>query len=542
MIDPKLLNAYIVELEALRAHGRDIARAFPDIAARLDIGPRRSRDPQVERVVESAALLAARLRLMIESNGAELPTALLSMLAPSLLEPTPAMALVDFVSGTEERRVPRGTRLDYQIGGQALICFSTTMDVIIAPLSLRLRRFKPPSNNCPDGIAVQVVGTPPNRLLLCLGNDELSAAALMDAFAYDLAAIEVAPPGATQSTMVSPQRLRFHGYTAEDAALPIRPASHQAHRIITEFMVFPEKYRFVSLEGLPLSNGAEIRFWFYRPLSLPPVIAHDLITVNRVPVVNLWAATATPFDVSGDLLEYPVRVDAHRYRILECHSVEAVDMFGPDREEPLRLDPVIGLGDVRDTAIRWGTRRIASTAGGEVLLYFQGLDYQMLGQHRFIAVPQVLASNGELPRTARVGGRLHPVERLGDWQCALASSPTAYRPALIESRAMRTLIGYIQSSVDSMALDDRRGSLRNYLKHFPGGGDATWIDAIGRIALRPVASVKEGYPQAGFTIFVAFDTTRSRTTSRAAVKRVLTELFESQRKLNRVEDVVVVAS
>lgn len=541
MIDTKLLNAYVAELEALRTHGRDLAQTFPDIAARLDIGPRRSRDPHVERVVESAAFLAARLRMMIENSATELPMTLLSMLAPTLLEPVPSMALAELRAGSEARAVPRGTRFDYQFSGHALVCFTTTMDATAAPLSLRLRRFKPPGDY-PDGIAVRLAGTPPERLLLCLGNDELSAAVLMDALADDLAAIEVVPPGAGESTMVSPRRLHFHGFTAEDAALPVRPASHQAHRILTEFMVFPEKFRFASLSGLPLAHGSELRFWFSRPLALAPTLAPDLITVNRVPVINLWPAAATPFDVVGRQLEYPVRADAQRYRLVECHSVENVDMYGPEGGEPIRLDPMMGLGNIRNTDIRWGTRRTVSRAGGEVMLFFQGLDYQSLGRNRFLAAPQVLASNRDLPKRARIGGRMYPVESLGDWRCVLASVPTDYGPALVESRAMRILTGYMQSGVNGVTAGGRRGSLRNYLRHFPGSRQAAWIDAVGRVAFRPVASVRDGVPQTGLAIFVAFDVTQSRTTSRAVVKRVLAELFESQRGLNRIEEVVVVAS
>ena len=539
MIDDKLLNAYVAELEALRMHGRDLAESFPDIAARLDIGPRRSRDPQVERVVESSAFLAARLRMMIEDSAAEVPMTLLSMLAPNLLEPVPSMALAELRAGNEPRAVPRGTRFDYQIGGQAVVCFSTTMDTTAAPLSLRLRRFKPP--NFADGLEIRLVGTPPDRLTLCLGNDELSAAMLLDALSEDLAAIEVIQPGATEPIVVSAKRLRFHGFAPEDASLPVRPASHQAHRIVTEFIAFPEKFRFVSLSRLPFADGAKVRFLFSRPIALAPTPENDLITVNRVPVVNLWSTAATPFDVSGKQIEYPVRADALRYRLVECHSVEHVDIFGPEGGEPTRLDPMMGLGDIRNTSLRWGTRRVGSRAGAEVMLFFQGLDYQTLGRYRVLAAPHVLASNGELPTTMRVGSRLQPIRSLGEWQCVLASVPTVYRHALNESRAMRTLIGYMQSSVGGIGAGNRHGSLRDYLRNFPGGGDAPWIEAVGRVSFRSIASIRKGFPQSGLAAFISFDPMRSRTTSQSTIKRVLVDLFESQRGINEVQEAVVVS-
>ena len=541
MIDNRLLSAYVSELEALRTHGRDLAQNFPDIAARLDIGPRRSRDPAVERVVESAAFLAARMRMMMEDSATELPMTLLSMLAPSLLDPVPAMALAELRGGRERRAVPRGTRLDYEVAGQALIGFRTTMNVTAAPLSLQLQRFKPPS--LADGLAVRLTGTPPDRLTLCIGNDELSAAVLLDALTEDLAAIHVVQPDgdAAGSVMLPPSRLHVHGFTDEEAALPIHPASHQAHRLLTEYIVFPDKFRFVSLSGVPLANGTEIRFLFSQPVSLPAAPPDDLITVNRVPVVNLWSTAATPFDVSGRQIEYPVRVDTLRYRLVECHSVEHVDMHGPEGGEAIRLDPMMGLGDIRSTDIRWGWRRTTSATHSEVMLFFQGLDYQSLGRYRFLVAPQVLASNRDLPQRTRVGSPLQPVESLGDWRCALAGVPTAYRPSLTETEAMRRLLGYVRSSITGIAGGGRARALGDYLRQFPGGDDAAWIDAVGGVTFRRVASVRGGVPQGGLAAIIAFDPMRCPTASRGMVKRVLAELFESQRGINQVQEAVVVS-
>ena len=540
MIDQKLLSAYVSELEALRAHGQELAEAFPDIAARLDIGARRSRDPHVERLVESAAFLAARLRMLVEEQSAELPMALLSMLAPTLLEPVPAMAIVQLQGGTEAQRVARGTRFDHRFAGHALVCLSTTMDVTAAPLSVQVRRLAPQGNH-PDGIAVRLSGSAPVTLDLFVGNNAANAAILMDALTDDLAAIEVVQPGGAGSLTLPPSNLRMRGFARREAALPARSTGHQAHRLVTEFMVFPEKFRFVSLPHEPgFASGTEIRFLFSKPLPLARDLPHDLMAVNCVPVVNLWATSATPLDISGKQLDYPVRADAQRYRIVECHSVEEVHLYEPGGGQPVRLDPMLATGDIGHTEIRWGTRRAVSRAGGEVMLFFQGLDYRTLGQQTYLATPRVLASNGDLPRRGRVGERIHPVEGLGDWQASLASVPTSYRPAIVQSEAMRSLIGYMQSSVTSLAAADHRGILRHYLRQFPGSDGAAWIDAIGRVAVRPFATMRGGFPQPGLRAFVAFDPTKARTASRNTVRRVLTELLDSQRGLNRVEEVRVV--
>ena len=309
MIDQELVELYIRELQEIRVHGRRFAESYPDIARRLDIGPRASRDPHVERVVESAAFLAARLRLMVVQNLQEFPISLLSMMAPTLVEPIPSMTIIQLQGGRESQHVARDTRFEYQIGGQTQVCFSTTMAMTAAPLALRLRRLDTSAVHA-DGIGVTLAGIPDRRLVLCLGNNETTAATLLDGLSESLAAIELVPAGGGNPISVARSQIRIHGFDPDEAMLPMRPATHQAHRLLTEFMAFPEKFRFVSLSGLPLASGAELRFWFLRPLQLPTPLPPDLVTTNRVPAINLWNASATPFNVDGKRLEYPIRVDA----------------------------------------------------------------------------------------------------------------------------------------------------------------------------------------------------------------------------------------
>lgn len=534
MIDSQLLDAYIAELDALRNHGREFANAYPDIASELDIGPRRSRDPHVERVVDSIAFLAARMRLMIEEDATQMPLATLAMLAPSMVEPVPSMAILQLQDGSEGETLGRGARFDFEIAGQAVACFSTTMDTEIAPLNLRLRRLESPTGG--DAFGVQLAGLPPERLLLHIGNDPIGTATLMDAFEEDLTGIELVPPGGGAIRLPT-TAMRVHGFNDDDAALPVRPAAHRAHRVVIEFMAFPEKFAFVSFAGLPLEDGSEIVFRFRRPLQLPPALPPDLIAVNRVPAVNLWRTAATPFDLHGRQLEYPVRVDALRYRTVECHSVEDVQLHAPDGESE-RIDPVVAFGDVVDSDIRWGVRRSVSRMGGEMLMYFDGLDYSELGSQRYVAAPNVLASNRDIAARVPVGRTLNAVDPLGDWRCTLVGAPSGYLPALAGSSAMESLIGYLRSSMTSLE-NGGVDMLRSYLTRFPGASKASWIKDLGPLTTFPVAAMRMGHPQPGIGVEVTFDRPRNRTTSIALLRRVVGLLLESQRGVNRVQNVSI---
>ena len=538
MIDNELIEAYLVELDALRNHGRELARTHPEIAARLDIGPRASRDPDVERVVQSAAFLAARLRLMIEARSTEVPLALLTLLAPALVEPVPSLTIVEFAGGTESRRILRGTRLDYQIAGHAVVCFSTTMDMTAVPGRLSLERLEPGAGHV-DGIGMRFTGINGNRLLLCLGNDGLTAAVLMDAFSTALAAIEVVEADGRTAHRVPVDTLRIEGFDPKEAALPVRPAVHRAHRVVTEFVNFPEKFRFVSLSGVSLRPGCHVRFWFSQRLALPTRLPQDLISMNRVPAINLWSTAASPFDLTERVLEYPVRVDALRYRTVECQSVEEVRLYG-GRGQQRSIDPILSLGNLHGSDVRWGIRRVVTRAGGEILLHFKGLNFRTLGQERLLAVPRVMANNRDVAARVPFGAPLDPVESLGDWRCRNASTPTRYRSATTGGGAVESLLGYLRSSMASLGGDRlTHGSLQDFLRRFPGGADATWIRGLGPVSFRHIATTRGGMPQPGLAIVVNFNRTDHHTTSEAMVRRVLSLLINSQRGINQVEDVLV---
>ena len=537
MVDNELLTAFMGELDALRTHGRSFARDYPDVASRLDVGTRRSSDPQVERLIESTAFLAARLRLQIERTATEVPLAMLSLMAPSLVEPVPSMALMRLDGGDEPRNIPRNSRFDATLGGGAQICFSTTMPITAAPVSLRVRRLAP-SAAYADGIGVKLTGTAPPRLTLCLGNSERSAATLMDAVAEGLAAIDIRSEGGAVRT-VPVRQLRIHGFSPEDAALPLRPATHPAHRVVIEFMNFPDKFRFVSLPG-PFASGDEIRFRFIYPVPLEGSVDDDLISANTVPAINLWPSAATPIDIDGRRLEYPVRVDALRYRTVECHSVESMDLFQSGTTGAQRLDPLVGVGAVNGTALQWGTRRTMTPTGAEVYVYFRGLDYaRTLGRQQMLATASVLASNRNMAQSIRVGTALQPVEGAGNWKGSIVRTPTAYLPGISGARAMRAVIGYLNSSMVGLMGEAGRGGLREYLRRFPGAERASWPDGVGRTGVRGIMVTRGRQPVAGVALTIDYDSSNHPTTSRGMVKRVLGQLFDSQRGLNKIEEIVI---
>ena len=535
-MDETLIETYLTELEALREHGRELARRYPDLAGQLDIGPKRSRDPQVERVVESSAFLAARLRLLIESEASELPLTVLTLLAPTLVEPVPSMAVVRFAGGRQGRHVERGTRLDYSAGGQALVCLSTTMGVDLAPAAVEVERLAP-AGQALDGLALAFRGQGlPDRVLLHVGGAEVGAATVLTALATDLATVEVRRSGGGEIEHHPRSVLKLRGYDEAEAALPVRATAHPAHRLVGEFVAFPEKFSFFSLEGLGLRSGDQVRLRFTSRIDLPSPIPPDLIGMNAVAAVNLWSGPGAPFELDRRELEYLVRPDALRYRSVECHSVEGIRLYGGEAKRGEELDRIAGLGHPQGTRAKWGARRIESRGGSQVLVHFEGLDCRALRRSRYTAAPSVLMSNRDVAGHVPAGAELTPLSGAGDWQAMLAGAPSPYVPALEGSRAMETLLAHLRASLASAA---DPSWIKGYLKRFPGASRAGWIESIVGVRIGSGAIVSQGCVVRAVTGLVRLDRERCRGVSHAVIGRILREVLESRRSLNDVSGVEI---
>ncbi len=81
------LQRYNEELAALRKKAARFAEAFPKIAGRLRLTADVADDPQVERMIQSFAYSAARVRHKIDDEFPELTNELLETLYPHFLAP-----------------------------------------------------------------------------------------------------------------------------------------------------------------------------------------------------------------------------------------------------------------------------------------------------------------------------------------------------------------------------------------------------------------------------------------------------------------------
>jgi type VI secretion system protein ImpG len=143
-MDPRLLRYYNLELQHLREMGAEFAQQFPRIAARLGMNGLEVADPYVERLLEGVGFLAARVQLKLDAEFPRFTQALLEMVYPHYLAPTPSMLIAQLTPDLTDpnlatgRTLPRGSAMHGLLAGEDLTgCeFRTAHDVALWPIEV----------------------------------------------------------------------------------------------------------------------------------------------------------------------------------------------------------------------------------------------------------------------------------------------------------------------------------------------------------------------------------------------------------------------
>ena len=143
-MDRRILRYYEMELQHLRGMGAEFAKEFPRIAGRLGMEGMTCADPFVERLMEGAAFLTARVHLKLDAEFPRLTQAMLETIYPHYLAPVPSMTLLQFQPALDEPalaagyKIARGTQARSMIGktDQTACVYTTGHDVTLWPLKI----------------------------------------------------------------------------------------------------------------------------------------------------------------------------------------------------------------------------------------------------------------------------------------------------------------------------------------------------------------------------------------------------------------------
>lgn len=400
-----LLRAYVGELTYLRHAGEDFARKHPKLARRLELGREGSADPQVQRLIESFAFLTGRLQREIEADFPLIPAALLGVLYPHLTAPVPSLAIARFDTDAAHSRaimgaqVPRHTAL-YATAADGVTCrFRTSQKVTLWPIQVTAVELLPPTVLPEDrtdvGAVLRVRLTcqgkrtfaemAPASLRFFIDADPATAEALYEGLVGGLReVVAVAPESDLPLSGSRAIRVAPVGFEAEQGLLPHGETAHQGYRLLQEFFVFPEKFLFVDVNGLPslAAAGREVDLLFLLARRPPAgtVLGPDSLQLGCTPMVNLFPKTSEPIRLDHTQVEYRLNPDVRWERSTEIHSVLKVSATAATEGEDGVIRPFFSVAHLGRPGARecyWMARRQRSgrpdLPGSDILLSFKDL-------------------------------------------------------------------------------------------------------------------------------------------------------------------------
>lgn len=365
----QLLPYYERELGLFRQYTREFSSRYPKAAGRLLIAGDTCEDPHVERLIQSVALLTARVAKRLDDAYPQFTHALLDTLYPHYLRPFPACSIVRIAADeapgggqlAQLVHVPRGTVLRSQ-PVQGVACkFTSTYDVTLAPLAISHLHFSaiidaPPGLRLPDGasalLSIQFTSSSDNYHLNQAGFSSLRLfadgepsvrAALLDALFLRGVGAYVALDEHSPWLAVDGAPLAPAGYADDDALIPISARSHPALRLLTEYFAFPEKFHFIDIAWsrlAPLLPKQCRQFTLHLPLKgvrsdshearLLSGASRDNLLLGCTPVVNLFAKSGVPIRLTHTEPDYALLADATHAFAYDIHSIEAVTVVRKD--------------------------------------------------------------------------------------------------------------------------------------------------------------------------------------------------------------------
>lgn len=365
----ELLRYYEEELGLFGQFAREFRARYPKPAGELHLSGETYEDPAVARLIQSVALMSARIKKRLDDDYPKFTEALLESLYPHYLRPLPSYSVAQ-VGYRGEAEMPqsttvlaRGTMLRTSSGHDTPCQFRTVYDVTLAPLAVSALAFSPlltaprPTRlprGVGAGIAITLSSTggradlraalssnlapnsPPVLRLFADGEASLRAALLDTLFLRCANAwLQIGDENVWLPLARVP--LRLAGFDEADAMLPFPARSHPALRLLTEYFCYPEKFNFIDLDldevraQLPPRCA---RFTLHLGVSgIAPDsdAAHLLSNLSPrnllpgcTPVINLFPKAGAPLQLSYTSADYPLLADTAHAADYEIHSVDAV--------------------------------------------------------------------------------------------------------------------------------------------------------------------------------------------------------------------------
>lgn len=438
----QLLPYYEQELGFLRRHVREFATRYPKIAGRLLISGETCEDPHIERMIESFALLNARIAKRLDDDYPEFTQALFDVLYPHYLRPFPScsIARVDDSGARQQTGVAtiaRGTRLNTRPVRGAACIFRSVYPVAISPLIIARAAFDailraPDAVRLPAGAGAAIAVTFDagadlhalaagglSTLRVFIDGEPSFCAALRDALFMRTVAAYAEAEHDGRWIALDAVPLHPAGFDERESLIDFPARSHAAYRLLTEYFCFPEKFNFVDIDLAALARvvaPGTRNVTLHLVLSgiradsnlarLLGTLSTNNLLLHCTPVINLFVHRGEPIRLTHTSAGYPVLADARRAFAYEVYAIDAVNLVRetPQGDEIVEFRPFYSLSHAQapeHSGHYWALRRDDTLAdispGFETQISIVDIDFDPAKVETSTLNVELTCTNRDLP-------------------------------------------------------------------------------------------------------------------------------------------------
>lgn len=519
-----LLTYYNRELTWFMRALAEFSDAHPKAARNLRISEDAVEDPHISRLIESVALLNARIQNKLDDDFPRVVGTVLEHLYPYYLAPKPSMLIAQMhaIKGLDDAsEVPAGTLFDTEDVDGVACRFETRYPVTLTPLSvasasLQGKPFNTPGSDKAKGAnAVLELQFDNNSKGFNFADAELDTIAmhlrpdqnswrLYDLLYKHVLKIVIAKSDLDPDpTVLEPEYLSPKGFNNDELVLPNIGDTESDYQLITEFFTYTEKFLFFELSGLQQAlDEHKDGFAVYIYLSdshrdLETTLNEGAFALHATPMLNLFETETEPMQVQPEIAEYDVIPDIRAVGDTEVYAITSVSLVDDGASTSNVVPPYFGFRhDASQFPAYWhGTRRDSISGGSskgrqtDYFLSLSTLDGQSLENKRQTLQISALCSNGNLPSKLPFGGgqpRLRPLDAVGGIaDASTIGPPTTPRRHDLGHGALWRLLSHLNLNYLSLVgAKDSAEQLREMLRLYDHGDSPSvrsQINSLDRI-------------------------------------------------------------
>ncbi|MCQ2380515.1 MAG: type VI secretion system baseplate subunit TssF [Victivallaceae bacterium] len=577
------LDYYKQNLAHIRSTASEFAREFPKIAARLELSEFNCQDPYVERLLEGAAFLSARVEKKLDDGFPRLLEAVLGAIDPMSLYPMPSSCIIELQPDFSDERLGRGSEIPY---GTAFSCkapgassdcvYTTSAPVVLHPMSVAdfgyfvrdVDNFELPIRGVRSAFQLklehQEMSPPPDYLDLFVNLPDDEASELLRLLATSCVGIFAR---ARDGSM-----FRLDGATVAPLLPDVRIARRYGAsyglcllQLLPRFASIFKYFRLGGIAGAFSGEGvSEIVIALGdRRQNWPQLISREHVRLYAVPAFNVFRKRSDRIDFNGGF-EYHVVPDRTAPIDSEVSKLPGVHAYNDRNETLFKCERSYHVTDGtaagrsnffiqhREEKLVGTIGRRTSYQGGEVYISFAGEDYDSRWDDIKQFGADLLCTNRDLPLLLRKEDPLTVSNELPIRSAAFLTQPTVPdRPLITAGRAADfekiSHLSFNMSAAFWKPDTDRLAVLRNIIDSYEVPAAGTEVAHLGaaltKVDVRPrgfrVISGGNIYFENGWTVELTINEEACSGIGYFTYASVLRELLFSYVPINTCIEVVL---